>query len=93
MNNTIKSNTHKVAKGINSRLLTNKGVNIGNLHKKVKGKIPVYRNPKTGWSISRNKGQSHGGAYWKLLDKSGIRKTTLTKVGKYFVNRKIDKYG
>ncbi len=82
VNNAIKSNTHKVAKGINSRLLTSKGVDIGKFTQKVKGKNPVYRDPKTGWSISRNKGQSHGGSYWKLLDKSGTRKATLTKDGK-----------
>lgn len=57
VNNAIKSNTHKVAKGINSRLLTSKGVDIGKFTQKVKGKNPVYRDPKTGWSISRNKGE------------------------------------
>ncbi|WP_399658999.1 SAR2788 family putative toxin [Staphylococcus aureus] len=82
VNNAIKSNTHKVAKGINSRLLTSKGVDIGKFTQKVKGKNPVYRDPKTGWSISRNKGEPHGGSYWKLLDKSGTRKATLTKDGK-----------
>ncbi|HHD0146075.1 TPA: SAR2788 family putative toxin [Staphylococcus aureus] len=82
VNNAIKSNTHKVAKGINSRLLTSKGVDIGKFTQKVKGKNPVYRDPKTGWSISRNKGEPHGGLYWKLLDKSGTRKATLTKDGK-----------
>ncbi|HII1070689.1 TPA: SAR2788 family putative toxin [Staphylococcus aureus] len=82
VNNAIKSNTHKVAKGINFRLLTSKGVDIGKFTQKVKGKNPVYRDPKTGWSISRNKGEPHGGSYWKLLDKSGTRKATLTKDGK-----------
>ncbi|HDF1128365.1 TPA: hypothetical protein PDT84_002505 [Staphylococcus aureus] len=82
VNNAIKSNTHKVAKGINSRLLTSKGVDIGKFTQKVKGKNPVYRDPKTGWSISRNKGEPHGGSYWKLLGKSGTRKATLTKDGK-----------
>ncbi|MDI0201693.1 SAR2788 family putative toxin [Staphylococcus aureus] len=82
VNNAIKSNTHKVAKGINSRLLTSKGVDIGKFTQKVKGKNPVYRDLKTGWSISRNKGEPHGGSYWKLLDKSGTRKATLTKDGK-----------
>lgn len=82
VNNAIKSNTHKVAKGINSRLLTSKGVDIGKFTQKVKGKNPVYRDPKTGWSISRNKGEPHEGSYWKLLDKSGTRKATLTKDGK-----------
>lgn len=82
VSNAIKSNTHKVAKGINSSLLTSKGVDIGKFTQKVRGKNPVYRDPKTGWSISKNKGQPHGGSYWKLLDKGGTRKATLTKDGK-----------
>ncbi len=92
MNNTIKPNTHKVAKGINSRLLTGKGVNIGNLHKKVKGKTRSIEILKLDGLFQGIK-DSLMGSYWKLLDISGIRKATLTKVGKYFVNRKIDKYG
>lgn len=82
VNQAIKTNTHSVAKGINSKLLTSKGVNIKLFTQKVKGNNPVYRDPKTGWSISKNKGQPHGGSYWKLLDKKGTRRATLTKDGK-----------
>lgn len=38
VSNAIKSNTHKVAKGINSSPLTSKGVDIGKFTQKVRGK-------------------------------------------------------
>ena len=56
MNNAIKSNTHKVAKGINSRLLTSKGVDIGKFTQKVKGKTQSIEILKLGGQFQGIKG-------------------------------------
>lgn len=82
VNNAVKSNTHHIAKGINKSLLNSNGVDIGKFTQKVKGNNPVWRDPKTKWTISKNTGKGHGGSYWKLINNKGKRKATLTKDGK-----------
>lgn len=82
VNKAVKSNTHKIAKSINKSLLNDKGVNIGKFTQKVKGSNPTWRDPKTKWTISKNKGEPHGGSYWKLKNNKGERKASLTKDGK-----------
>lgn len=79
----LKSSAHKAASKIKKSLLDDDGVIIGKFTKKVKGK-QEYEDPKSGWSISRDVGKnnSHGGSYWKLMDKSGKRIATLDKNGK-----------
>ena len=74
--------THNIAKNVNKSLLNDKGVSIGKFTQKVKGKNPTWRDPKTKWTISKNKGQSHGGSYWKLINNKGKRIASLTKEGK-----------
>ncbi|PPA93338.1 hypothetical protein C4A77_19085 [Brevibacillus laterosporus] len=42
-----------------------------------------YREPKTGWTIDKNKGnRPHGGSAWKLKNYKGKRVVTLDKKGK-----------
>ena len=82
VNKAVKSNTHHIAKGINKSLLNDKGVNIGKFTQKVKGNNPTWRDPKTKWTISKNRGEPHGGSYWKLINNKGKRKASLTKDGK-----------
>lgn len=82
VNKAVKSNTHNIAKSINKSLLNDKGVNIGKFTQKVKGNNPTWRDPKTKWTISKNKGEPHGGSYWKLINNKGERKASLTKDGK-----------
>ncbi|SUL36130.1 Uncharacterised protein [Staphylococcus aureus] len=53
-----------------------------NLLKRFKGKILPGEIQKTKWTISKNKGQSHGGSYWKLINNKGKRIASLTKEGK-----------
>lgn len=81
--NALKSASHKAAKDIKKSLLNDNGVKIQLFTKRVKGKQDLV-DPKSGWSISRDvgKGNSHGGSYWKLTNKSGTRIATLDKSGK-----------
>ncbi|HHS2928598.1 TPA: SAR2788 family putative toxin [Staphylococcus argenteus] len=82
VNKAVKTNTHNIAKNVNKSLLNDKGVSIGKFTQKVKGKNPTWRDPKTKWTISKNKGQPHGGSYWKLINNKGKRIASLTKEGK-----------
>ncbi|MCD8861066.1 SAR2788 family putative toxin [Mammaliicoccus sciuri] len=82
VNKAVKSNTHHIAKSINKSLLNKNGVDIGKFTQKVKGKNPTWKDPKTKWTISKNKGEPHGGSYWKLLNNKGKRIASLTKEGK-----------
>ena len=59
------------SQNINKSLLNDKGLSIGKFTQKVKGKNPTWRDPKTKWTISKNKGQPHGGSYWKLINNKG----------------------
>ena len=61
------------------------GVKIPLFTKKVKGR-QKWKNPTSGWSILRDfgKGNSHGGSYYKLMNKSGERIATLNKSGRVF---------
>ena len=79
----LKSSAHTAAKKIKKSLMDDDGVIISKFKNKVKGK-QEYKDPKSGWSISRDVGKnnSHGGSYWKLMDKSGNRIATLDKNGK-----------
>lgn len=83
VNNALKSSAHTAAKKIKSSLLDDNGVKIKLFTQKIKGK-QEYKDPKSGWSISRDVGKnnSHGGSYWKLIDKYGKRIATLDKNGK-----------
>lgn len=81
VNKAIKSSTHSIAKDINKKLLNQNGVDIGKFTQKVKGQ-QTWKDPKTGWKITRDNGNGHGGSYYKLLNKSGKRVATLTKSGK-----------
>lgn len=74
--------THNIAKNVNKSLLNDKGVSIGKFIQKIKGKNPTWRYPKIKWTISKNKGQSYGGSYWKLINNKGKRIASLTKEGK-----------
>ncbi|MGD7017248.1 hypothetical protein ACQCVC_14070 [Bacillus altitudinis] len=62
------------------------GVKISLFTKKVKGK-QEWKDPTSGWSISRDfgKGNSHGGSYYKLMNKSGERIATLNKSGRVLI--------
>ena len=44
-----------------------------------------YIDPKTGWKILPDKARDreHGGSYWKLYNKKGVRIGTFSKEGKY----------
>ena len=83
VNNALKSSAHKAAQKIKSSLLDDNGVKIKLFTEKIKKK-QEWKDPKSGWSISRDvgKGNSHGGSYYKLMDKSGKRIATLDKNGK-----------
>ena len=83
VNNALKSSAHKAAQKIKSSLLDDNGVKIKLFTEKLKKK-QEWKDPKSGWSISRDvgKGNSHGGSYYKLMDKSGKRIATLDKNGK-----------
>jgi hypothetical protein len=85
VNKAIKSSSGKAASGIKRSLLNDKGyVIISKFTQRIDGKNPKYKEPKSKWTISRDrgKGNSHGGSYWKLEDAKGTRKATLTKEGK-----------
>ncbi|QDX95898.1 hypothetical protein EEL30_26055 [Brevibacillus laterosporus] len=46
------------------------------------------REPKTGWSIQKDRGNvKHGGSAWKLRNSKKKRVATLTDEGKYFGSR------
>lgn len=79
----LKSSAHKAASNIKKSLLDDDGVIISKFTQKISGK-QAYKDPKSGWSITRDLGKnnSHGGSYWKLVDKSGKRIATLDKNGK-----------
>lgn len=79
----LKSSAHKAASKIKKSLLDDDGVILKVFTQNVKG-TQTKKDPKSGWSISRDvgKGNSHGGSYWKLMDKSGKRIATLDKNGK-----------
>lgn len=83
VNNALKTSAHTAAKKIKSSLLDDNGVMIKLFTQKVKKK-QEWKDPKSGWSISQDvgKGNSHGGSYYKLMNKSGNRIATLDKNGK-----------
>ncbi|MBJ8024997.1 hypothetical protein [Bacillus cereus] len=57
-----------------------RNINISKFTTKVAGKL---KDPKSGWTIQRDRGNNpHGGSFWKLFDKSGKRIATLDKNGK-----------
>lgn len=81
VNTAIKSSTHRIAKSINKKLLNQNGVDIRKFTQKVNGQ-QTWKDPKTGWKISKDRGDGHGGSYYKLIDNRGKRIATLTKNGK-----------
>ncbi|MBR0588958.1 SAR2788 family putative toxin [Bacillus pumilus] len=80
--NALNSSARLATKNVKKSLLNDTGVKISLFTKKVKGK-QEWKDPKSGWSISRDlgKGNSHGGSYYKLMNKSGERIATLNKSG------------
>ncbi|GAB1305077.1 hypothetical protein OKN5_15460 [Bacillus altitudinis] len=62
------------------------GVKISLFTKKVKGK-QEWKDPTSGWTITRDfgKGDSHGGSYYKLMNKFGERIATLNKSGRVII--------
>lgn len=54
-------------------------VDVGKFTDKVKGKS-AYRNPKTGWTIEKDR-DGHKGSAWKVKDKSGKRKASIKSNG------------
>ncbi|MED4129743.1 SAR2788 family putative toxin [Shouchella miscanthi] len=81
--NALNSSARLAANNVKKSLLNDTGVKIAVFTQKVKNK-QEWKNPKSGWSISRDlgKGNSHGGSYYKLMNKSGKRIATLSKDGK-----------
>lgn len=79
----LKSSAHEAAKDIKKSLLDDDGVIIKLFTQKIKGS-QTKKDPKSGWSISRDVGKdnAHGGSYWKLMNKAGKRIATLDKNGK-----------
>uniref|UniRef100_UPI00273A2961 hypothetical protein n=1 Tax=Helicobacter cholecystus TaxID=45498 RepID=UPI00273A2961 len=57
-------------------------VDLGNFSRRQKRHKddPIYVDPKTGWSVEKDKAQHKG--KWKLKDKQGKRKATLDENGK-----------
>ncbi|GAC43693.1 hypothetical protein PPOP_3093 [Paenibacillus popilliae ATCC 14706] len=58
-------------------------VDMGKFSQKVKSNDGVvFKDPKTGWSIQKNRNTSHRGDKWKLRNKDGERIASVTEEGK-----------
>lgn len=67
--------------GIPEKLINKDGkIKMGSFGQKMKGKT-AYKDPKTGYYIDKDT-SNHGGRKWKLKDKSGERKASLSDDGK-----------
>ncbi|MBK3313472.1 hypothetical protein BUE63_14085 [Bacillus sp. MB353a] len=61
---------------------SNEVVDLKKFSQKIRG-TNDYKDPKSGWIISKNKGKSHGGSAWKLYNKGKKERiASLTSSGK-----------